>query len=435
LLLACFHAAAHDIPRDVTAQLWVKPAGSRLQLLVRTPLAAIRDLEFPEQDNGYLDVAKLSPLLRDQVKIWIADFIEIQEGDARLPSPTIAATRISLQSDRSFASFDGALAHVAGPPIANSANVVWNQVMLDALLEYPIQSDAARFSIRPGLEGLGERVVTVLRYVTSGGAVRAYEFTGDPGLVPLDPRWHQAAGRFVDLGFRHILDGTDHLLFLLCLVIPLRRIRPLVGVITAFTVAHSFTLLASAYGLAPGALWFPPLVETLIAVSILWLALENIVGAHANRRWIAAFGFGLVHGFGFSFALRESLQFAGSHLFSSLLSFNLGVEIGQLLVLLVLVPALDLLFRYVVAERTGTIILSALVAHTAWHWMAERWETFRRFPLPALDTAFYAGAARWLLAILALGGLLAMAARLLQRSPGKMAPSCDDSSASRPSPR
>ena len=59
---------------------------------------------------------------------------------------------------------------------------------------------------------------------------------------------------------------------------------------------------------------------------------------------------------------------------ASLLSFNVGVELGQLLVLVVMIPALELLFRYVVAERTGTIILSALVAHTAWHWMVERWE-------------------------------------------------------------
>ena len=92
---------------------------------------------------------------------------------------------------------------------------------------------------------------------------------------------------------------------------------------------------------------------------------------------MVAFGFGLVHGFGFSFALRETLQFAGAHLLTSLLSFNIGVELGQLLVLLALVPALDLLFRYVVAERIGTIILSALVAHTGWHWMTERWERLR----------------------------------------------------------
>ena len=136
-------------------------------------------------------------------------------------------------------------------------------------------------------------------------------------------------------------------------------------------------MIASAYNLAPDALWFPPLIETLIAVSIVYMALENIVGGSTvQRRWIIAFGFGLVHGFGFSFALRETLQFAGSHLLTSLLSFNVGVELGQLLVLGVLIPALELLFRFVVAERMGTIILSALVAHTGWHWMTERFDRF-----------------------------------------------------------
>src|SRR5205823_11094762 len=142
---------------------------------------------------------------------------------------------------------------------------------------------------------------------------------------------------------------------------------------------HSITLIASAYNLAPDALWFPPLIETLIATSIVYMALENIVfsgvpppaSRQLKRRWLITFGFGLVHGFGFSFALRQTLQFAGTHLLTSLLSFNIGVELGQLLVLVVLIPALGLLFRYVVAERLGTIILSTIVAHTAWHWMTD----------------------------------------------------------------
>ena len=71
--------------------------------------------------------------------------------------------------------------------------------------------------------------------------------------------------------------------------------------------------------------------------------------------------------------LRETLQFAGSHLITSLLAFNVGVEIGQLFILAIAVPALTWSFRHVVAERMGTILLSALVAHSAWHWMSERW--------------------------------------------------------------
>jgi hypothetical protein len=281
------------------------------------------------------------------------------------------------------------------------------QAMLDVLLEYPIGSDRSRFSIHPALARLGVRVVTVLRYQPPAGAERAFELTGDPGLVRLDPRWHQAAWRFVQLGFAHILDGTDHLLFLLCLVIPFRRFRALVAIVTAFTVAHSITLLASAFDLAPDALWFPPLVETLIATSILYMALENIVGvASVQRRWLLAFAFGLVHGFGFSFALRETLQFAGSHLVTSLLSFNVGVELGQLLVLAILVPALQMLFRFVVPERIGTIVLSALVAHTSWHWTAERWQRLRQFELPSLTVEGMASGVRWLMAAIAIAGML-----------------------------
>ena len=127
------------------------------------------------------------------------------------------------------------------------------------------------------------------------------------------------------------------------------------------------------------------------------MAIENITGAHLQRRWVVTFGFGLVHGFGFSFALRESLQFAGSHLLTSLLAFNVGVELGQLLVLVVMLPALALLFTYVVDERVGTIILSAFVAHTAWHWLTERWGVLVQYPVqwPVFDLAFVAALLRW----------------------------------------
>jgi len=208
-------------------------------------------------------------------------------------------------------------------------------------------------------------------------------------------------------GFFHILDGPDHLLFLLCLLIPFRRLKALVPIVTAFTVAHSVTLIASAYGLAPGGLWFPPLVEVVIAVSILYMALENVVGANVRRRWAITFAFGLVHGFGFSFALRESLQFAGNHLLTSLLSFNIGVELGQLLVIVLAVPALEVLFRFVLAERVGTILLSVIVAHIAWHWTAERWVVFSQYqvPWPTLSASFFVTLLGWLILALVVAGL------------------------------
>jgi len=414
-----FGASAHDIPNDVTIQVFVKPEGERLRLLVRAPLRACRDVDFPKRGPGYLDLARADSSLRDAAKLWISDAIQLYEGDRWLTDPRVVETRVSLESDRSFASYEEAISRVTGEKLPIETDLYWNQAMLDVLFEYPIRSDTAGFSIQPGFARLGLRVVTVLRFLPTSGVVRAFEFTGDPGLVRLDPRWGQAALRFVEAGFFHILDGVDHLLFLFCLVIPFRRFRQLIVVVTSFTVAHSVTLIAAAYNFGPDALWFPPLIETLIAISIVYMALENIVGSDVGsrlqRRWMIAFGFGLVHGFGFSFALRETMQFAGSHLMTSLLSFNVGVELGQLLVLALLIPALEVLFRFVVAERIGTIIMSAIVAHTGWHWMTERAGQLRQFRWPALDAALLAAAMRWLMLMLILAGLVWLAFRALRR--------------------
>lgn len=416
-----FAAQAHDIPNDVKVQVFFKPEGDRLRLAVRVPMRAMRDQQFPERANGYLALENLEPLLRDAATVWLVDALQVEENEVRLARPQLTQARVALESDRSFTSWDMALAHLRGPPLASDTSVIWNQTFLDVLLEYPIQSDHSRFSIHPAVARLGVRVITTLRFLPAGGTERALEFGGDPGWVRLDPTWHQAAGRFIELGFQHILDGTDHLLFLFCLAIPFRKLRSLVPIVTSFTVAHSITLIASAYGLGPGALWFPPLIETLIAASILYMALENIVGSSTvHRRWIITFFFGLVHGFGFSFALKETLQFAGTHLVTSLLAFNLGVEFGQLLVLLLLIPALEALFRFVVAERMGTIILSAFAAHTAWHWMVDRWEQLRQFRVewPELNAQFVVSSLHWAMAVIAIAAALWLLSTITRKRSG-----------------
>jgi hypothetical protein len=410
LAAAPLAAAAHDIPADVKINAFLKPSGNRLELLIRAPLGAMQDIEFPLRGPGYLDLSRADDALRGAAKLWLVDNIGLYENGKRLPSPHIIATRVSLPSDRSFTSFDAARSHVLGPRLAGDLELYWNQQMLDVLFEYPIQSEQSRFAIDPRVDRLGQHVSMALRVLNPDGTIRAYEFAGNPGIVQLDPRWYQAALQFAVSGFWHILEGPDHLLFLLCLVIPFGRLRPLVVIVTAFTVAHSISLIASALGFVPDALWFPPLIETLIAITIVYMALENIVYEAAGksgesairRRWIVAFAFGIVHGFGFSFALRESLQFAGDHLLTALFAFNVGVEIGQLAVLLVLIPALGLLFQYVMPERIGIIVFSALVAHIGWHWMIERGEQLAKFPLPTFDAAFLAGLMRALMAALIL---------------------------------
>ena len=416
LMLWAAPASAHDIPSDATVQAFVKPEGHILRLLVRLPLKTVMDVEFPHREREFVDLARIDQSLHDAAKIALANNIDLYEGDTLLSNPRIVSTRMSLESDRSFATYEGALAHVTGPALPNDTTIFWEQGVLDVLFEYPIQSDRSYFSIHAAFDRFALKVITSLQFLPPGGADRAYALEGDAGLVRLDPQWFQAAANFVKMGFFHILDGTDHLLFLLCLIIPYRRVWPLVPIVTAFTVAHSITLIGSAYNYAPDVLWFPPLIETLIATSVFYMALENIVVAHPGRRWIITFLFGLVHGFGFSFGLQHTLQFAGSYLLTSLLSFNIGVELGQLLVLALLVPLLNILFRYVVAERLGTIILSVIVGHTAWHWMIERFDVLRQFPWPTVTAAGLASLLGWLIVIVAIAAVAWLVLVVTQRS-------------------
>ncbi len=407
LLLLQPALTAHEVPNEVTVVGFVRPEGQSLRLLLRAPLKSFRDIEIPMLQNQFLDFSRIDRALNDAATIWLRDYIEVYENGNRLGAPTVMAVRVSLPSDRSFEDYDTALANLmTGPRLGPETQIYWEQGMLDIAYEYPITSDQSDFAIRPGLSRLGLQVNVVLRFLQPGKTERAFDIHADTGIVHLDPRWHQAFYLFAREGFFHILDGTDHLLFLLCLVIPFRKLKPLVIVITSFTVAHSVTLIASAFGMAPDSVWFPPLIETLIAISIVYMAFENIVGAKLQRRWMVTFAFGLIHGFGFSFLLRERLQFAGDHLISSLLAFNVGVEIGQLAVLLVAIPVLSLIFRFVVAERIGTILMSALVAHTAWHWATERGAVLADFPMPALTLGGVAAGLRLLMVIVAAAGLV-----------------------------
>jgi hypothetical protein len=394
--------SAHEIPTEVVIQAILKPEGGQLNFLVRVPLEAMRDVNFPESGPGYLVISAADETIRDAAVIWIAREVSLYENGNALDDWTIDAARLSLPSDRSFDSYTDALATVTSPRLPDDTDLYRDQALLDVLIRYPIDSVDSEFSVAPAFARLGIRTTTVLRYLPGEGIERIFEFSGDPGLVPLDPRWHHAFLRFVQNGIAHILDGIDHVLFVICLLIPYRRIRPLIAIITAFTVAHSITLIASAFGLVPGALWFPPLIETLIAASVVYMAIENIIGTRWQRRWIVAFGFGLVHGFGFSFALSETLQFAGTHLLTSLLAFNLGVEIGQLLIIAVAVPFLNVLFRKTVAERLGTVILSAILAHSSWHWMSDRAVQLSAFQFrwPIFDYAFLAATMRWMMLFL-----------------------------------
>jgi hypothetical protein len=411
LMITSRPAHAHEFKLESVMTGFVKIEPREAHLVVRVPFHVLRGIKFP-LSGAEIALDKADPAIQQALDLVGKQIALFEDGD-RL-APTTAVARLSLPSDRSFDSYRAAVSHVASRQDPGTG-IYADQGYLDAHLTYAIASPASRFKVRTTMAlDLKDYLKLAIRYLPLGETGRAMVITSRSGTVPLNPAWYQAASGFVVLGIAHILSGIDHLLFLLCLVIPLIGLRQVLAVVTAFTVAHSFTLLGAAYGLAPEGAWFPPFVETVIAASIVYMALENIVGADLRRRWLITGLFGLIHGFGFSYGLRENLQFAGRHLVVSLFSFNIGIELGQIAVLILLLPALAFMRRHVRQERITVILLSALVAHTGWHWMLERGEVLWKVEWPELNREALTTLARWVAGVLLAVGIVAF---LSKRAP------------------
>src|SRR5687767_6559906 len=128
-------AGAHGIPSDVIVRAFLKPEGQRVHLLVRVPMAALREARHPTRPSGAMDLAGMDRPLRTAAKVWLADDLLLYEDGVALGSPTLAAVRVSLPSDRSFATYVQALAHLTGPPLAEETELPWSQGLLDVWLE------------------------------------------------------------------------------------------------------------------------------------------------------------------------------------------------------------------------------------------------------------------------------------------------------------
>ena len=175
---------------------------------------------------------------------------------------------------------------------------------------------------------------------------------------------HQA---FLVLGVQHILTGYDHLFFLLGILLSCRTIAACFRSVTAFTVSHSLTLALSSVGIVH----LPPqLVECLIAVSIVYIGLENVLRPTIHGRWKLTFAFGLVHGLGFASALTELTAGSGLGLIMPLLLFNCGVEIGQIAVASLAAPVLwSFRNRF---ERKVTFGCGTIVTVAGLYWLTQR---------------------------------------------------------------
>lgn len=174
-------------------------------------------------------------------------------------------------------------------------------------------------------------------------------------------------GNFILLGIEHILTGYDHIAFLIGLIVIGLSFREVLKIITAFTIAHSITLLLAALQIITLNSRF---VESVIAFSICYIAVENLFRKKVQYRWVITFCFGLVHGFGFASALQE-LIVGKSNLILSVVSFNFGVETGQLMIFFILLPVMYLL-RQKMEFRKVTVGVSMAVFVFGFTWLIER---------------------------------------------------------------
>jgi len=253
--------------------------------------------------------------------------------------------------------------------------------VVDVILRYeagaPVYDYAVSSTLDPGLPGQENTANLILDYATGGTQVfRARGLLAEQ--VTISRSVLSAAFTFIKEGFRHILEGLDHVLFVLCLVLGATALKSLVWRVTGFTIGHSVTLSAGFFGFVPSGSWFVPTVETGIALSIIYAAAIAVLPrSEQNRRernmFFVTCAIGLLHGLGFSFVLHKILQITSPDIWQSLLAFNVGIEIGQLTIIVIAWP----LFRLVEhlsqpTWRIGCWGVAGVCAAVALFWIGQR---------------------------------------------------------------
>jgi hydrogenase/urease accessory protein HupE len=353
------------------------------------------------------------PRLAPWSSVLACVLLALGPGAARAHAPKLSRGDWSLQADRAEARLTfhrGELRALVAETLAEPAarEAVLERVAtsvqvlaggrLCALVErslQPVEEDGWELQLRwrcpsaehrwtvrlPILAELSTGHTHLARVTTEGETVERIARASAPGFeIAAHPSVLHAAGRFFRLGVEHIFTGWDHLAFLLALLLLGGKLRNLAAIVSSFTLAHSVTLALAALGVvvAPARL-----VEPAIAASVVAVAAENLWalrpgGDRATRireavghRWRLTFVFGLVHGFGFAGALRE-LELPRAALAAGLVSFNLGVESGQLLLVAAAVPLLAALGRLRGFRAAGVPVLSLSIALLGLVWLGER---------------------------------------------------------------
>lgn len=265
--------------------------------------------------------------------------------------PEVEAVRVYTQKQQlPFASLEEAQqAFSMSQQLVSESEVYVGDTVTDVQLFYPTGNTLYDYqfssNLNPGLENQQETANLILDYFPGGTQIfRATGLLEAPVVVNRSA--FSAAWTFLVEGAEHIMAGYDHILFVVCLIIGAAGTANLLWRVTGFTLGHSVTLIIGFLGWVPVAAWFIPSVETGIALSIIFAAVIALRPDNRKGSFLMTAAIGLLHGLGFSFLLREILQIDSPNLWQSLLAFNLGVEAGQLAIVLLIWPLVWYIRRY-----------------------------------------------------------------------------------------
>ena len=393
-VLACFGgpASAHFLLNVNIRVFHVVHERDRVRLLVRTPMPyLVADKLGPEAADGtrapapfttnrmedgtlvhYLDVATFRNGPEGLAAI-LADGLILDTGAGVLEAELGRIRAWPATEQAPFARLDEAESALAGPAYPDEFEATYvGDTVVDAELIYPTAGRVDRYSLRstldPGLPGQDDTANLILDHAATPPLIfRVRGLMAQP--IEVSHSALEAAWTFVKEGVRHILEGTDHVLFVLCLVLGAATLGALVWRVTGFTIGHSVTLTLGFFGYVPTGAWFIPLVETGIALSIVYAAVVSLTAVgHRLTTWVTAL-LGLLHGLGFSFVLSEILNLESPNLWQSLLAFNVGIEVGQLVIVLAIWPLLMFVakrFPKRIAAVRWAVALPCILVATIW---------------------------------------------------------------------
>ncbi|TMH00142.1 MAG: hypothetical protein E6H71_00930 [Betaproteobacteria bacterium] len=390
-----------DLPSEIVLQGFLKPDGGRVRLLVRVPLGLLERFGLPKRGPGYLDLARIDERLNEAAQA-IGRQIAISDNGAPL-IPMVRATRISVLSDRSFGSYDTARGSLEGPHLPVDTDLFWNQGFFDAELEYPLHSADAHLSIRADVAPeLERRVKLRLTFLPANAPPRTYEIAGVDESIPVDPTAFEAAWLLFKGGFFDSF-ALDRLAFLVCLIAPFRNLRSLLAVVVIMAGLQALTLTATGARWFVETPWLGPLADTSLAAAVLLLAIGNLSAPSLRRRWFVAALIAALSGFGTGLLFVDRWQFAGAHAVVAAVSYNAGIVVGAVVILIASLIALRVLFAWVLGAPLGVIVLSALLGLVAWQWLFDGAHRLQHATDAGVSSASIIAVARWLLPALLLG--------------------------------